>query len=108
MGPLVGEATAGLANFELVGLDCRDMLAAGMKKFVVGSICDITPRPTSGILFETKHETSLIDAVNTQSTSSGRHNGKNDVDITFAFMLPARWRLSVNSVYRIMNILQFP
>ena len=32
MGPFVGEATAGLASFELVGLDCRDMLAAEISK----------------------------------------------------------------------------
>ena len=57
-----------------------------------------------------------IDAVNKQSTSNGGRNGhrdnrlgqvnfdlygngKNDVDITIAFMPPARWRLRLNSVY---------
>lgn len=35
MGPLVGEATAGLANLELVGLDWRDMLAAEIDKHKV-------------------------------------------------------------------------
>ena len=42
-----------------------------------------------------------IDAVKTQSTYSGGHNGKNDVGINFAFMPPAKWRLYLNSVYYI-------
>ena len=59
----------------------------------------LTALASGFLISDTGCGSNSIDAVNTQSTSSGGHSGKNDVDITFAFMLPAWWQLSVNSVY---------
>ena len=41
----------------------------------------------------------LIDAVKSESPSSGWHKGKSDDDVVFAAMAAARWRLRLNSVY---------
>ena len=41
-----------------------------------------------------------IDALNCKTTSSWLCNRKIDDDITFAVIIPTRWRLTDNSVYR--------